>query len=110
MPVRSLVTAIRVAVGLPESHWRRIYLLVLHNYAELSQRLPASEAHHHAEIGGLLRHGLETMLEALMLRRNQLLPLGTPAEEIARHQDLWTYAATTSALLHDVGKPVPPEY
>jgi len=105
-PIHPFLDSIRVAVGLPDSHWREIYLPVLRNYAELSQRLPASEAHHHAESGGLLRHGLETMLEALMLRRNQLLPPGAPAEEIARQQDLWTYATATSALLHDVGKPI----
>jgi len=105
-PVHRLIQAIRANVGLPENHWQGIYLPVLRNYAELSQRLPASEAHHHAETGGLLRHGLETMLEALILRRSQLLPPGASAEEIARQQDLWTYAIATSALLHDVGKPI----
>ena len=105
-PFHRLIQSIRAAAGLPENHWQEIYLPVLHNYAELSQQLPASEAHHHAETGGLLRHGLETVLEALLLRRNQLLPPGAAAEEIARHQDLWTYATATSALLHDVGKPI----
>ena len=106
VPFDRITQSIRAAVGLPDSHWREIYLPVLHNYAELSQQLPASEAHHHADTGGLLRHGLETMLEALLLRRDQLLPPGAPAEEIAKHQDLWTYATATSALLHDVGKPI----
>ncbi|MGB5254959.1 MAG: MobH family relaxase [Sedimenticolaceae bacterium] len=105
-PFHRLIQSIRAVVGLPENHWQGIYLPVLRNYAELSQQLPASEAHHHAETGGLLRHGLETMLEALILRRSQLLPPGAPAEEIAKQQDLWTYAIATSALLHDVGKPI----
>lgn len=105
-PFHRLKDAIRATVGLPESHWQELYLPVLHNYAALCQRLPASEAHHHAELGGLLRHGLETILEALLVRRNQLLPPGAAAEEIARQEDLWTYATATSALLHDVGKPI----
>ena len=105
-PFHQLLTSIRGTVGLPEHHWQEVYLPVLRNYATLCQRLPASEAHHHAELGGLLRHGLETILEALTLRRNQLLPAGAPAEEIASQQDLWTYATVTAALLHDVGKPI----
>jgi len=105
-PFHQLLGSIRGALGLPEHHWQEVYFPVLRNYASLCQRLPASEAHHHAELGGLLRHGLETILEALMLRRNQLLPAGAPAEEIASQQDLWTYATVTAALLHDVGKPI----
>lgn len=104
-PFHQLLGSIRGAVGLPERHWQDVYVPVLHSYASLCQRLPASEAHHHAELAGLLRHGLETILEALKLRRNQLLPAGAPAEEIASQQDLWTYATVTAALLHDVGKP-----
>jgi len=105
-PFRSTTRAIRSIIGVPEGHWQEVYLPVLQNYASLCQHLPASEAHHHAELGGLLRHGLETILEALMLRRNQLLPAGAPAEEIASQQDLWSYATVTAALLHDVGKPI----
>ena len=105
-PFHQLLGSIRGALGLPEHHWQEVYFPVLRNYASLCQRLPASEAHHHAELGGLLRHGLDTILEALMLRRNQLLPAGAPAEEIASQQDLWTYATVTAALLHDVGKPI----
>lgn len=105
-PHLTLTHLIKAAVGLPQAHWQKIYYPVLSNYAELAQYLPASEAHHHADTGGLLRHGLEATLEALKLRRNLLLPPGATAEEIAKHQDLWTYAAATCALLHDVGKPI----
>lgn len=105
-PFQALTDAIRVSVGVPDSHWQKLYLPVLHNYAAVCQRLPASEAHHHAEPGGLLRHGLETLFEAILARRKHLLPPGAPAEEIAAQEDLWTYAAATSALLHDVGKPI----
>jgi hypothetical protein len=53
-----------------------------------------------------LRHGLETILEALILRRNQRLPAGAAAEEIATQRDLWNCATVTGALFHDVGKPI----
>jgi len=70
------------------------------------QQLPASEAHHHAGPGGLLRHALEVALEAMKLRRGALLPPGASAEELARLQDVWTYACVSAALLHDIGKPL----
>jgi hypothetical protein len=47
-PFRPLLKSIRGAVGLPERHWQEVYVPVLNNYAALCQRLPASEAHHHA--------------------------------------------------------------
>jgi integrating conjugative element relaxase (TIGR03760 family) len=70
------------------------------------QQLPASEAHHHAGPGGLLSHALEVVLEAMKLRRGALLPPGASAEELARLQDVWTYACVSAALLHDIGKPL----
>ena len=82
-PFEPLIRSMRAEVGLPPSHWQQIYDPVLCHYAELCQRLPASEAHHHADTGGLLRHGLETLSEALKLRRRQLLPPGAPANKIS---------------------------
>ena len=35
-----------------------------------------------------------------------LLPAGAPAEEVARQEDIWTYATVCAGLLHDLGKPV----
>lgn len=99
-----LVDSIRSLVAVPPSHWRSLYNPTLERFAALVQLSPASEAHHHAEPGGLLRHSLETMYEALRLRRGRLLPPGTSAEAAAAHADLWTYAVATAALLHDAGK------
>ncbi|MEW8014316.1 MAG: MobH family relaxase [Candidatus Sedimenticola endophacoides] len=105
IPHRKLVTAIRSVVGVPDTHWASLYDPMLEAFAALVQRLPASEAHHHAGPGGLLRHSLEVVLEALKLRRSLLLPHGAPAEELSRLQDLLSYACATGALLHDIGKP-----
>ncbi|HSH28994.1 MAG TPA: MobH family relaxase [Thiohalobacter sp.] len=101
----ALVEAIQSVVGIPADHWAALYRPMLEAFAGLVQQLPASEAHHHAGPGGMLRHGLEVVIEALKLRRSALLPSGAPAEELARRQDLWTYACAAAALLHDIGKP-----
>ena len=80
-------------------------LAVLGRYAEFVQRLPASGAHHHAGLGRMLDHGLEVTLQALLIRRGKLLPVGAEPERIGKAHDLWTYAVFTAAVLHDIGKP-----
>jgi len=62
--------------------------------------------HHHSLPGGLLEHTLETVCNALTIRRAYLLPPGSDPEEINPKQELWTYAVFTGALLHDIGKSV----
>lgn len=101
-----LLESIRSMVGIPDSHWERLYQPLAESFAAWVQQIPASEAHHHAGPGGLLQHSLEVAHEALRLRRSALLPSGAPAEELARLQDVWTYACVTAALLHDIGKPM----
>ncbi|MFT0137384.1 MobH family relaxase [Alcanivoracaceae bacterium MT1] len=105
-PHNGLVSTLKGLSGVPESHWQRLYQALLDRFAVLVQLLPASEAHHHAGPGGLLRHGLEVAHNALLLRRGILLPPNASPEEQASQQDLWTYACFTGALLHDLGKPV----
>jgi len=104
--IPTLTAAIRSLVGVPDAHWDRLYRPLFENLAGFVQRLPASEAHHHSGPGGLLRHALEVAHEAMKLRRGALLPPGASAEELARLQDVWTYACVSAALLHDIGKPL----
>ena len=87
------------------THFETFYQQALRNYAAYVQQLPASEAHHHAGLGGLLDHGLEAAVFALKLRRGHLLPPGAPTEIIDAQADLWSYACFTAVLLHDIGKP-----
>lgn len=91
--------------ALPPEHYRSLVLAAIERYAAFVQRLPASEAHHHAGLGGMLDHGLEVMLQALLIRRGKLLPVGAEPERIGKVHDLWTYAVFTAAVLHDIGKP-----
>lgn len=103
---QATLNSIRSLIGVPDSHWDRLYRSMFEALAGFVQQLPASEAHHHAGAGGLLRHALEVALEAMKLRRGALLPPGASAEELARLQDVWTYACVSAALLHDIGKPL----
>lgn len=105
-PHHATLDSTRSLIGVPDSHWDRLYRPMFEALAGFVQQLPASEAHHHAGPGGLLRHALEVVLEAMKLRRGALLPPGASAEELARLQDVWTYACVSAALLHDIGKPL----
>jgi integrating conjugative element relaxase (TIGR03760 family) len=102
----AILSSIRSIIGVPQQHWRVLYQALFTAFAEYVQRLPASEAHHHCEVGGLLRHALEVVELALKVRRGYVLPPGKEPEVVADQQDLWTYAVATAALLHDAGKPL----
>jgi len=100
------VREIQQLAGIPQAHWRALYLESLLAYANYVQLLPASEAHHHAGTGGLLSHGLDVALHALRLRRAHLLPQGADTEEVVAKREVWSYAVFSAALLHDIGKPL----
>jgi hypothetical protein len=99
------VQALQELTRVTPPHFDMLYRQALRNYAAYVQQLPASEAHPHACLGGLLDHGLEAAVFALKLRRAHLLPPGAPTEVIDAQADLWTYACFTAVLLHDIGKP-----
>jgi integrating conjugative element relaxase (TIGR03760 family) len=102
----SLLNTIRSKSALTHSNFDNDCLPVLHQVMELVQLFPASESHHHANPGGLLVHGLETLSHALSIRQGVLLPQGAQPEDIQKHQHRWTYAIFLGALLHDIGKPL----
>jgi integrating conjugative element relaxase (TIGR03760 family) len=102
---RELVNRIDELAATTAVHFQRYYLAALQRFARWVQQLPASEAHHHAHVGGLLDHALEVSVTALQIRLGYLLPPGGIPEDIARDRDRWTYAVFTGALLHDAGKP-----
>ncbi|MGH8537848.1 MAG: TraI domain-containing protein [Gammaproteobacteria bacterium] len=66
--------AIKALTRVTPAHFEVLYRSALSNYAGYVQQLPASEARHHAGLGGLLDHGLEAAVFALKLRRGHLLP------------------------------------
>jgi len=104
VPYSIEIQDIKELTGLPEEHFRHFYMRPLERYVESIQLLPASESHHHSQVGGMLQHSLEVLINALRLRRGQILPPGIIPEEIEQRKDVWTYAVFLCALLHDIGK------
>jgi len=84
----SVLNKVEALAGLPLDFYRCYYEPALYHYADFVQQLPASESHHHAIMGGILRHGLEVAMIALKLRRAYLLPSGATPEVILKKQDL----------------------
>jgi hypothetical protein len=67
--------------------------------------LPASEGHHHAYPGGLLRHGLETAEAALSISESRLFSNATDTPAVRHgHEPRWRIALLYGALSHDLGK------
>ncbi|THT95552.1 phosphohydrolase, partial [Lampropedia puyangensis] len=91
---------------LSETVFARDFVPAIHAYCEFVQLAPASEAHHHAHVGGLLSHTLEMVLAAMTWRNGHLLPEGEVIEVIDAQRDHWTYVVFFAALLHDVAKPM----
>ena len=90
--------------GIPIKHYQALYLRPLEKVVSYIQLIPASENHHHSYAGGMLDHLFEIILNALKLRRAQILPPGVDPEEIELRKDVWTYAIFIAALTHDIGK------
>ena len=90
--------------SLSRRQFATLYRAPLERYAELVQAFPASEAHHHAYLGGMLDHGLEIVAYSLKLRQSHLLPIGASPEDQAAQSEAWTAAVAYAALLHDFGK------
>ena len=103
---RPLVDELNQLTGMSARHWSALYLPLLQSYAAFVQLLSASEAHHHAAPGGLLRHGLETTVFALRTSRAKFGSSKTAVEDTAREEHCIRYAIVAAALLHDIAKPV----
>lgn len=103
-PHASLLAQLDELAGVSKRHFTHFYSIPLRNFARFVQQLPASEVHHHAGLGGLLTHTLEVCVTALKIRRAYLLSETGGAEDIAAHQDSWTYAVFLAALCHDLAK------
>lgn len=104
-PHALLLAQVNELAGLSAAAFQSFYQPALNVFARFVQQLPASQRHHHADKGGLITHTLEVCVLALKIRRSYLLSAQAGAEEIAKKQDLWTYAVFLAALFHDLAKP-----
>lgn len=100
------ISGIKMNLGLSDENWSKDALPFLKKYIAFVQRLPASESHHHAGDGGLVRHTLDVAALALVASTSQSWPPNAKTEEIAKKTAVWRYGIMCAALLHDVGKTV----
>ncbi|EMR8846475.1 TraI domain-containing protein [Neisseria gonorrhoeae] len=100
------ISGIKMNLGLSDENWSKDALPFLEKYIAFVQRLPASESHHHAGDGGLVRHTLDVAALALVASTSQSWSPNAKTEEIAKKTAVWRYGIMCAALLHDVGKTV----
>lgn len=93
---KELITRIRFALDAPYEVWNDSALALIKNLASTVSSLPASEAVHDPDRGGLFRHSLLTALNALNGMEN------INAEDGFRAR----LCVFMLALMHDLGKPL----
>ncbi|ATD64903.1 MobH family relaxase [Neisseria weixii] len=101
-----LLANIKNNLGLSNENWQKDALPFLYQYIEFVQRLPASESHHHAGDGGLVKHTLDVACLALIASTSQSWPPNAKTEDIAKKTAVWRYGIMCAAILHDVGKTI----
>ena len=102
--IESAISEWRALSGLDNKVFDLLFLEPLRTFAEAVQLAPASEAHHHCGVGGLLKHTADVITIALKKRRGYQLPVGGSITDINHQRHLWTYGVFVACLLHDIGK------
>lgn len=108
---RAIIKETYLAAGMVEGHedlstpcFMNTYMPAIRQVVHYFHLLPASEFHHHNEVGGLLRHSLEVALMTLrMCKAKTPKPIGFQDVEKLR-LPRWRFAAWLSGLIHDAGK------
>lgn len=85
--------------SLPKDLYQQYYLQPLERCVNLMQQFPATENGHHAYLGGMVDHLLETVAYAARLSKNYLLPVGAPPEEQASQGAAWNAVIVYAAML-----------
>lgn len=90
--------------SLPKDLYQQYYLQPLEHCVALMQQFPATENDHHAYLGGMVDHLLETVAYAARLSKNYLLPVGAPPEEQASQSTAWNAVIVYSAMLQSLDR------
>ncbi len=90
--------------SLPKNLYQQYYLQPLEHCVNLMQQFPATESDHHAYLGGMVDHLLETVAYAARLSKNHLLPVGTQPEEQASQSAAWNAVIVYAAMLQSLDK------
>ncbi|WP_394222502.1 MobH family relaxase [Alteromonas gracilis] len=102
--------AIRINSERPEEPtFNNLYKETIQNLAGYVHLLPASEYHHHHELGGLFYHSLQTAHGCLEKARSRegKIPRDKKSSNIDIFQLIkpkWIYGAWALGLVHDIGK------
>ena len=114
LEIRKLLPASRIkrsgnSENEDEVTFESLYLQAIQNLAKYVHLLPASEYHHHQEVGGLFYHSLQTAHGCLEYARQK--EGGIPKTKQGMAVDVnnlmkprWVYGAWLLGLMHDIGK------
>lgn len=86
--------------------WERWYIPIIERFADFVHLLPASEAHHHRGVGGLLTHSLEVGLYVMEAAYSKLYGLKMEPKDRRQARYRWLLASYVGGLCHDLGKPL----
>ncbi|HFV9293940.1 TPA: TraI domain-containing protein [Serratia fonticola] len=88
--------------SLPKDLYLHYYLQPLEHCVTLMQQFPATESGHHAYLGGMVDHLLETVAYAARLSKNYLLPVGAQPEDQASQSAAWNAVIVYAAMLQSL--------
>ncbi|WP_253271925.1 TraI domain-containing protein [Yersinia mollaretii] len=88
--------------SLPKALYQQYYQQPLEHCVSLMQQFPATESGHHAYLGGLVDHMLETVAYAARLSKNYLLPIGAQPEDQASQGSAWSSVIVYAAMLQSL--------
>lgn len=90
--------------SLPNDMYQQYYMQPLEHCVTLMQQFPATESDHHAYLGGMVDHLLETVTYAARLSKNYLLPVGAQPEDQASQSAAWNAVIVYAAMLQSLDK------
>ncbi|CQJ32253.1 TraI domain-containing protein [Yersinia enterocolitica] len=90
--------------SLPKDLYLHYYLQPLEHCVTLMQQFPATESGHHAYLGGMVDHLLETVAYAARLSKNHLLPIGAQPEDQASQSAAWNAVIVYAAMLQSLDR------
>ncbi|MEZ8959589.1 MobH family relaxase [Vibrio lentus] len=101
---QQFIEEVRLCTAIPRNDWETLYLPMFDNVARYVQNLPASAAHHHSGIGGLLEHSLEIAMYSARVTRGVTFTTNGQEVQVGELAQVYIYAVVSGALIHDLGK------
>lgn len=103
---QSTLNRIQFSTGDNESFFQKWYMPLVYAYAKFVHLLPASENSHHSLPGGMLAHGLEVALSAMLKADRAIVGMHKVPEQRIFYEKKWKLAVFVAAIAHDIGKPL----